>query len=41
VAQDAGVLAPGMYPTINAYLCFPPLAATPNDPTRSTVLAPR
>jgi len=39
VAQDVGVLAPGTYPAINAYLCWPPLAATPNDPTRSTVLA--
>ena len=39
VAQDVGVLAPGVYPSINAYLCWPPLAATPNDPTRSTVLA--
>jgi glycosyl transferase, family 25 len=41
VAQDVGVLAPGAYPAMQAYLCFPPLAATPNDPTRSTVLPPR
>jgi GR25 family glycosyltransferase involved in LPS biosynthesis len=41
VAQDVGVLAPGVYPSMQAYLCFPPLAATPNDPARSTVLAGR
>jgi len=38
-AQDVGVLAPSVYPSINAYLCWPPLAATPNDPTKSTVLS--
>ena len=37
-AKDLGVLAPGAYPQINAYLCFPPLAASPNDPALSTVL---
>ena len=38
VAQDIGVLMPAAYPSMNAYLCFPPLAATPNDPALSTVL---
>jgi len=37
-AMDVGVLAPGAYPAMNAYLCFPPLAASPNDPAKSTVL---
>jgi glycosyl transferase, family 25 len=38
VAQDVGVLAPGAYPSLQAYLSFPPLAASPNDPALSTVL---
>jgi GR25 family glycosyltransferase involved in LPS biosynthesis len=38
LAKDLGVLVPGAYPAMNAYLCFPPLAATPNDPALSTVL---
>lgn len=37
-AQDVGVLAPGAYPSLQAYLSFPPLAASPNDPALSTVL---
>jgi glycosyl transferase family 25 len=39
LAQDVGVLAPGVYPAMNAYLCFPPLAASPNDPALSSVLS--